>query len=133
MLSRKLLFFFKVFQTASLVDKSETNFESIAKHLHRWLQVSVFNVKPTQIIKWNFLTKIANRLKTLPIFTKNSILDVWLGSEYTSTLLALSVKHSFNIFSKIWRFLSEQKLNKHGLRLRCTKYWSFPLRISQIA
>ena len=66
----KTPFFFKVFQTVSLVDKSETNFESITKHLHRWLQVSVFNVKPTQIIKWNFLTKIANRLKALPISQK---------------------------------------------------------------
>ena len=40
--------------------------------------------KPSQLIKVESFPKMAIRWKPLTIFAKNSILDVWLGSEYAS-------------------------------------------------
>ena len=40
--------------------------------------------KPNQTSKMEFFAKINNGFHPLTIFTKNSILDVWLGSEYPS-------------------------------------------------
>ena len=43
------------------------------------------NQNPIRHIRWSFSRKIVNGFQSLPIFTKNSILDVWQGSELLDT------------------------------------------------
>ena len=45
--------------------------------------------KPSQLIKVESFPKMAIRWKPLTIFAKNSILDVWLGSEYASKKISI--------------------------------------------
>ena len=40
--------------------------------------------QPSQIFKMELFAKIVNTWKPLTIFAKNSILDIWQGSEYVS-------------------------------------------------
>ena len=46
--------------------------------------------EPSQKSKMELFAKIINGLKLLNILTKGSILDIWLGSEYTSGDCTLS-------------------------------------------
>ena len=43
-----------------------------------------YSEEPSQTSTMEHFVKIINSLKPLIIFIKSSILDVWLGSEYTS-------------------------------------------------
>ena len=45
------------------------------------------HAEPTKILKMEFFAKIVNHWKLLIIFTKSSVLDVWVGSEYISELV----------------------------------------------
>ena len=67
------------------------------KYLSRWqLRLTMLNsqklllkllvtfLKPSQTSKMEIVVKIVNGNKLLTIFKKSSILDVWMGSKYTS-------------------------------------------------
>ena len=47
--------------------------------------------EPCQVSKMEFSVKIVNNLKLLTIFAKNSILDIWQGSEYSFGWLGIIV------------------------------------------
>ena len=49
------------------------------------------DLQSSQTSKMELFAKIVNGWKPLFIFTKGSILDLWLGSEYTSEQIILSV------------------------------------------
>ena len=64
-----------------------------------FMQRSIQN--PVKHLRWSVLQKIVNGLKLLIIFAKRSILDVWQGSKYTSTvflgtLTFANLHHSHN-------------------------------------
>ena len=57
--------------------------------------------EPCQTSKMECFAKIVNGLKLLIIFAKRSVLDVWQGSKYTSTvflgtLTFVNLHHSHN-------------------------------------
>ena len=53
------------------------------KHL---LKLLVAILLPSQASKMEQFVKIVNGIKLLTVFTKSSILDVWMGSKYTSVI-----------------------------------------------
>ena len=50
---------------------------------------------PVKTQKWSFLQTKVNNWKPLTIFAKNSILDIWLGSEYVSGFITFCRKNLF--------------------------------------
>ena len=48
--------------------------------------------EPCQTSKMKCLTKKVNGFQPLSIYAKNSILDIWQGSDYVSGLLKLNSK-----------------------------------------
>ena len=63
---------------------------------HCTVPVKVFRTQrriqnPVKHLRWSFFVKIVNDWKPLTIFPKSSILDGWLGSEYTSGTVVLMV------------------------------------------
>ena len=48
------------------------------------------NSEPSQTSNMDLFAKIINGWKTLTIFAKRSILDIWLGSEYASVWTSYS-------------------------------------------
>ena len=63
---------------------------------HCAVPVKVFRTQrriqnPVKHLRWSFFVKIVNDWKPLTIFPKSSIVDGWLGSEYTSGTVVLMV------------------------------------------
>ena len=48
------------------------------------LKLLVVLLEPGETSKMELFVKIVNNIKLLTIFTKSSILDIWMGSKYTS-------------------------------------------------
>ena len=53
------------------------------KHL---LKLLVAILQPSQASKMEQFVKIVHGIKLLTVFTKSSLLDVWMGSKYTSVI-----------------------------------------------
>ena len=66
--------------------------ENTKSFTFEYFQKTEVHLVPIQISKMELILKIVNSLMPLTILTKNSILDVWLGSK-------IATKSRFNIFS----------------------------------
>ena len=49
------------------------------------LELLVAFLEPDQKYEFELFVEVVNGIKLLIIFTKSSVLDVWMGSKYTST------------------------------------------------
>ena len=76
-------------QRLAIVITNVEGFKDLQIDLHDWKLYSKEYSEPSQASEMKLFEKMVNSLKSFTIFSKSSILCVWLGSAYASGIVVL--------------------------------------------
>ena len=89
-------------QRLAIVIINAEGFKDLQIDLHDWKLYSKVYSEPSQASEMKLFDKIVNSWKPFIIFSKRSILCVWLGSAYASGIAVLFKRSNFH--SKLFLF-----------------------------